>query len=153
MSWVDWAIGGILAIFAFNGLMQGFTRQITSFTGVLAGLAFAFLFTSRLAARLSWYIGPDLPTGPLAFTAIFLGTWIGVNLLGFAVRHHKRVQGADQADEVAGALVGFVLGILVLAILAIGSVRLGVPLAQDIQASKAGGWLLMLGERLGTFIP
>jgi membrane protein required for colicin V production len=153
MSWVDWAIGGILAIFVFNGLMQGFTRQITSLGGVIIGLVFAFLFTSEVASRLSTDTESGFPIGPLVFTFIFLGTWIGVNILGFAIRHGKRAQGTDQADEVAGALVGLVLGILVLAILAMGSVRLGVPLGQDIQASKTGGWLLMLGERLGTLVP
>jgi uncharacterized membrane protein required for colicin V production len=153
MSWVDWAIGGVLALFAIQGLTQGLIRQITSFGGFLAGLLFAFLFTSYLAIRLSWYIGPNFPTEPLAFAIIFLGTWIGVNLLGFAMRHRKRARGAGQTDEIAGALVGFVLGTLILAILAMGIVRMGVPLAQDIQASKMGAWLLVLGERLGAFLP
>lgn len=146
MSWMDWALIVLLASFAVHGLMEGLIRQLAGLVGFLAGLILASVLYRGLAARLSLSFDSAIALEPLIFVTILLGVWILANLVGIVSRKRSRDEDSNWPDDLGGALLGLVSGVLMLAILSAGVVQLGIPIGKEIQASQVGTWLLGIAE-------
>jgi len=157
MPWVDLALLIILASFAVNGLMQGFIRQVAGLAGLLCGLVLASAFYRGLAASLALSFGFATDLEPLAFVVILLGVWILANLMAAVARGRLRSAGPEGEatywpDDLGGAALGLVAGVLILASLALGVLRLGLPIGRQVQASRVGAWLLEVADHAGGIL-
>ena len=151
MSSMDVALVFIIAWFAFNGLMQGLVRQITNLAGFFLGLGLAAYFHRPLAQILVLYAGQDMSLEPLAFVLILLGVYILANLLGFVAQSRKR-DGDNWTVDLGGAFLGLIAGILLMAVLAAGTLALGLSVGKRIGASVVGGWRLGVAADVGDVL-
>ena len=142
MPWVDLGLIIVLAGFAFNGLMRGMIRQLTSVAGFLVGLTLALFLHRGLALRLASVAEFGVVLEPLVFVVIFLGVWILANLFGFLVQRRSREEESDWIDDLGGLLLGLATGLVVVSILCAGLVQLNLPVGRQVEASTIGVWLL-----------
>ena len=151
MPWMDLSLVLIIASFALNGLMQGLIRQTTSLAGFFLGVILASLFYRSFSSWLGRAVGSFSAPEPFAFVVILLGVWILANLFGFAAQR-RSPNDSNWPVDVGGAFVGLISGVLVLAVLAAGTVALGLAVGDQIEASRLGGWLLHVATDVGDVL-
>ena len=152
MRWIDLVLLLILASFAANGVMQGMLRQLAAMAGFLVGLIVASVLYEPLAAHFATSLESKVALGPLFFVVILLSIWILANLLGFAGQRRARDRDSSWLDELGGALLGLITGVLLLALLASGTLALGLAVGQRIEASIMGAWLLAVARRASMIL-
>ncbi len=154
MSWVDLAFMILLCAFVANGYYQGFVRQVTSFLGFILGFGLALALYRAISRWLAPSAALQAATEAIVFVAILFGVWIASNLLGFGARERLRSRASDKGsnDDIGGALLGLLTGILVVAILVYGIAPLGIPPADEIRDSLIGAWLLEAIANVGPVL-
>ena len=142
MSWIDLVFVIILTAFIINGLIQGLVRQLASLLGFVLGLALALIFYRGLAGLLTSSSAAALALAPIAFVMILLATWGLGALAGLLLRRKARTEEKDWQDDLGGALLGLVSGLLVLAIFVAGVSQADSALSQQLRDSRLTGWLV-----------
>lgn len=154
MSWVDLALVILLCAFMANGYYQGFVRQVASFLGFILGFGLAFTLYRVIGNWLAPSAALQATTEAIVFVVILFSVWIVSNLLGFGARERLRSRPSDKRsnDDIGGALLGLLTGILVVAILVYGIAHLGIPPADEIRESFIGAWLLETIANVGPIL-
>lgn len=152
MTWMDLAIIIILAAFTLNGLIKGMLRQLANLAGFLAGLILAALLYPLIAARVARPTVGGILLDPLLFVVILLSVWILANLLAFAAQKRSRGRADNWADDLGGALLGFISGVLLLSVLAVAAVNWALPMGPQIKGSRLGRWLLLVASYEARFL-
>jgi uncharacterized membrane protein required for colicin V production len=106
---------GVVGLFTLRGALRGFFRGAFSLLGWAAGVAAALLFWEVAGRALAtrWGIGSLLAYG-VAFSLLLLGPYLGLRLIGTALRWLSRVIFLGSMDRVAGAALGAVASGLVI---------------------------------------
>ena len=110
MTWVDWVILLVLAGATMGGLAQGFFRTICSLAGLIFGLAIAAWNYGRLAFLFKPIVRADTIANTIAFLVIALLIMALANLIGGIVSKTARRMGLGCIDGIAGAVLGFAQG-------------------------------------------
>ena len=102
MTWLDYAVIGVLAVSILLGAWRGLVREVIS----ILGLVIAFLASNLFAGPLGAAMPEAIPTPELrvaaAFVAVFFGTLIVTSLLGLVLSkamHAVGLEGLDLRDE------------------------------------------------------
>ena len=116
MSWLDYAIIGLLLVSMIWSALRGVVREIIS----LGGWVIAFLAANLFAGPLSTHLPQAIPGETLrtlaAFLAIFIFALICTALVGLVMSKLVNAIGLGPIDKALGALFGIARGtILVLA--------------------------------------
>ena len=115
MTWVDWAILGILGVSAGLSLFRGFVREAIALAGWFAGLWVGFNFMHVAAGWLvPWIENPSLRL-VAGFVALLAGVLLVTGLVSRLLRYVVDTTGLGGTDRVIGMIFGAVRGALIVA--------------------------------------
>lgn len=119
MTWLDYAVFGVLVVSLVWSALRGMVREIIS----LGGWVMAFLAASLFAGPLALALPPVIPGEPLrvlvAYVAIFVVVLIIAGLAGLLLSKLVQVAGLGAADRLLGALFGLARGAVLVLVLAL----------------------------------
>lgn len=114
MSWLDYAVVGVLAASIGWGIWRGLVREVIS----ILGWVIAFLAANLFAGPLGQAMPAEIPTPELrlgiAFLAVFVGSLAVTTLLGLLLSKMVKAVGLAGLDRALGALFGIARAILIL---------------------------------------
>lgn len=114
MSVVDWVIAATVGISMLLGLVRGFTRELISLAGWIAGIVLAYLYSESLGTVLPF----DLPVAgmktALAALLILLGCLVIAALVGALMKALLAAVKLTFADRLLGAVFGWLRAMLVI---------------------------------------
>lgn len=117
LTWLDYAIIGIILISVLIGIVRGFVREALSLASWVLAFWVGFTYTTPMAAFLTRYIEtPGLRIG-VAFAVLFLGTLLIAGAIGFLIAHLVEKVGLSTTDRALGTVFGFGRGALFVAVL------------------------------------
>jgi len=153
MSWLDYAVLGVLGVSVAWGVWRGLVREIVSLLGWLVAFLAANLFAGPLAVHL-----PDsIPTPELraiaAFVAIFIAALVVTTLLGIVLSHLVKAVGLGALDRALGALFGVARGILLLVAIALVAGLTRAPAQPWWRESASGAVLVAAALAFKPWLP
>ena len=116
MTWVDWVILAVLAAATVGGLAQGFFRTVCSLAGLIFGLVLAAWNYQRLGDVFRPIVKVDAVANTIAFLLIALLVMGIANLVGGAIAKMVHRMGLGCLDGLAGAILGFAQGLVLVMI-------------------------------------
>ena len=141
MTWLDFAVAGVLLFCVLWGLLRGLVREVVA----ILGWVIAFLAANLFAGPLGQALPAEIPTPELrlaiAFVAIFVASLIVTTLIGLLLSKMVKAVGLEGLDRTLGALFGTAKGVLILVAVAL--------LAGLTSAPRQGYWReSIMGEPL-----
>jgi len=121
VSWLDYAVIGVVAVSVAWGVWRGLVREVMS----LAGWVIAFLAANLLAGP----VGERLPESMaraelrvlLAFVGIFILSLVITTLAGLLLSRIAKAAGLGGLDRSLGGLFGALRGLLIVVALALAA--------------------------------
>jgi membrane protein required for colicin V production len=153
MSWLDYAILGVLAVSVAWGIWRGFVREVIS----LAGWVLAFLAANAVAGPL----GDALPTSIsspevrvlVAFLVVFIFTLSIATVAGMLLSRLLKAAGLGGLDRTLGGLFGLARGVVILLALAIAAGLTTAPRHPLWKESVGAGMLTRTVLQLKPWLP
>jgi membrane protein required for colicin V production len=153
MSWLDYAILGVLAVSVVWGIWRGFVREVIS----LAGWVLAFLAANAVAGPL----GDALPTSIsspevrvlAAFLIVFIFTLSIATVAGMLLSRLLKAAGLGGLDRTLGGLFGLARGVVILLALAIAAGLTTAPRHPLWKESVGAGMLTRTVLQLKPWLP
>lgn len=112
MALVDWIIVAVVAAAVLGGIARGFFRSVFSLAGLVLGLALASWNYWRLGAILKPLVRSIEVANAIAFLVIAFLVMAAAAILGSLLSKMFAKVGLGCLDRLAGALFGFVEGIV-----------------------------------------
>lgn len=141
MSWIDWAIVGIVLFSVVGAALQGFVSEVIALAGAVVG----FLLASWEYPALAAHFQPYVKEGWIADLAGFLTVFFAVLLLaGFIAKMARwivRHAGLSWVDRLLGAAFGLARGVITVAVLVMA-----------LAAFEPGSTLLKNSQLAGPFL-
>lgn len=153
MSWLDYAILGVLAVSVVWGIWRGFVREVIS----LAGWVLAFLAANAVAGPL----GDALPTSIsspevrvlAAFLVVFIFTLSIATVAGMLLSRLLKAAGLGGLDRTLGGLFGLARGVVILLALAVAAGLTMAPRHPLWKESVGAGMLTRTVLQLKPWLP
>lgn len=117
MTWVDYAILGVIGLSALIGLVRGLVREVLSLAAWIIAIWVALRFAQHLADALTENISSPPLRLAAAFTALFLITLILAGVANFFIAKLVSKAGITGADHLLGGAFGLARGALIVALL------------------------------------
>jgi membrane protein required for colicin V production len=153
MTWLDYAVAGVLAVSVAVGAWRGLVREVVS----LAGWVIAFLAANLFAGPLAAHMPEGIPTPELrvlaAFVAIFVATLILASLMALLLSRLARAAGLGGVDRTLGALFGVARAAILLGAFALLAGLTSLPRQPAWKGSLSGPWLAAGATALGPWLP
>ncbi|MBC8276895.1 MAG: CvpA family protein [FCB group bacterium] len=119
MIYVDYIILGVLAFFLIKGLVKGLINQVMSIAGMVAGLILAWKFYP-LVSEFGTGMGiPQTVSLTISFILIYAAVVFTAKFLGKILHKLAKALFLGWINRAAGAVFGFVEGLLLITILLI----------------------------------
>ena len=119
MTWLDYAVAGVLVFCILWGLWRGLVREVLAVLGWVIGFLAANLFAGPLAQVMPEQIPtPELRLA-VAFVAIFVGSLVITTLIGLLLSKMVKAVGLEGLDRTLGAMFGTAKAVLILVALAL----------------------------------
>jgi len=119
VTWLDYAVLGVLLLCILWGLWRGLVREVVS----ILGWIIAFLAANLFAAPLAQQLPEQIPTPELrlavAFLVAFIASLAVATLLGLILSKLVKAIGLESLDRVLGAAFGIAKAALILVALAL----------------------------------
>jgi membrane protein required for colicin V production len=113
VTWLDYAVLGVLALSTAWGVWRGLAREVISLAGWIVAFLAANLFAEPVADALPQSISnPDLRV-LVAFVAIFVVTLTLATLAAIALSKALKAAGLRGLDRTLGGLFGVARGLLI----------------------------------------
>lgn len=153
MSWLDYAILGVLAVSVVWGIWRGFVREVIS----LAGWVVAFLAANAVAGPL----GDALPTSIsspevrvlVAFLVVFIFTLSLATLIGMLLSRLLKAAGLGGLDRTLGGIFGLARGVVILLAVTIAAGLTAAPRHPLWKESVGAGMLTRTAVQLKAWLP
>jgi len=153
MTWLDYAIVGVLAVSVVWGIWRGFVREVIS----LAGWVLAFLAANAVAGPL----GDALPTSIsspevrvlAAFLVVFIFTLSLATLAGMLFSKLLKAAGLGGLDRTLGGMFGLARGVVILLAIAIAAGLTTLPRHPLWKESAGVGMLMRTVLQLKPWLP
>ncbi len=153
MSIVDIIIIAVLLISTLIGVFRGFIRELLSLLSWLLALYVAWTFAELGAS----YLVPYLPQAPLrivaAFTGIFIIVLILASIVSYILYRLFAIAGISGLDRSLGLVFGIARGVVIVAILIIGSVYMDFASQPWWQGTKLVAYFSPVTDFILTFLP
>ncbi len=124
MNWLDIAFLLALVVLIILGWQTGFTWAFVSAGGSLAGVFVAGRYQREGAQTLSGVIANETVAAFIAFALIFLATVLVAMLAGWAIRRLLKLVFLGWVDNLAGSLLGLVVGLALVTVLTLAGCHL-----------------------------
>ncbi len=116
-NWLDFVIFFLMLLSIIKGSFEGFSRAVTTVLGVICGFWAAMNFVRPLALRLSvWFSDPVWPY-VIGFILIFLLVYLSFVVIGIIFKGALQIIRLSWVDNLLGAFVGALKGMLVVGVL------------------------------------
>ncbi|MGA3403209.1 MAG: CvpA family protein [Acetobacteraceae bacterium] len=125
MTWVDFAVLGVIAVSALLAFMRGLVREVLGI-GAWIGAGVAALWALPLVRpRFQHWMGISPWNDPVAFVAVFVAALIVLILIAHAVGRLVRRSALGGLDRTLGLVFGLVRGaaLIILAYIFVGLVK------------------------------
>ena len=153
MTWLDYAVFGVLVVSLVWSALRGVVREIIS----LGGWVMAFLAASLFAGPLAVALPPLIPGESLrvlvAYVAIFLVVLIVAGLTGLLLSSLVKVAGLGAADRMLGALFGLARGAVLVLVFALMAGLTSAPRQAFWRDSVTGAPLAEAALMLKPWLP
>ena len=153
MTWLDYAVAGVLLLCILFGLWRGLVREVVS----ILGWVIAFLAANLFAAPLGQALPSEIPTPELrlaiAFMAIFVCSLALTTLLGLLLSKMVKAVGLEGIDRTLGALFGTAKGVLILLAVALLAGLTSAPRQSYWRDSIAGETLARCAIAFKPLLP
>jgi membrane protein required for colicin V production len=153
VTWVDYAVFGVIVASTAWGLWRGLVREVMS----LAGWVIAFLAANLFAAPLSGLVPASVSRPELrvliAFVTIFFVALALAMIASLLLAKVVHAAGLGSIDRTLGALFGLLRGLLIVLVLAIMAGFTRVPASADWKNSLVGEQLGGVASRLKPWLP
>jgi membrane protein required for colicin V production len=127
MTWLDYAVLGVIGVSVIWGLWRGLVREVISIAGWVLAFTAAYLFASPLAGALPQAI----PTPELrmltAFMCVFIVALVVATLCGLLMSKLVKAAGLGGLDRVLGSFFGLGRGLLIVLAFALVAGLTAVP--------------------------
>lgn len=153
MTWLDYAVAGMVGVSVLWSLLRGVVREIFSLAGWIMAFLAASLFAGPLALALPASIPGDALRTLLAYVAIFVVVLIVTGLTGLALSKLVRIAGLGVADRLLGALFGLARGALLVVAVALMAGLTSAPRQPFWRDSAVGAPLASLALALKPWLP
>src|SRR4029079_10769563 len=127
VTWLDYAVAGVLLFCVLWGLWRGLVREVVS----VLGWVIAFFAANLFAGPLGQVLPAEIPTPELrvaaAFVAVFVCSLIVTTLIGLLLSKMVKAVGLEGLDRTLGALFGTAKGVLILVAVALRAALTSAP--------------------------
>ena len=151
MTWLDYAVLGVLALSIAWGVWRGLVREVISLAGWIAAFLVANLLAEPLANALP-ISNPDLRM-IVAFVAIFVVTLTLATLAAIALSKALKASGLRGLDRTLGGLFGVARGVLIALAFALVAGLTSFPQGPVWKGSWSGPMLGRTVEQLKPWLP
>ena len=153
MTWLDYAVGGVIAISIGWGMWRGLVHEVMS----LAGWVIAFLTANLFAAPVA-DIMPEAIRRPelrmlIAFVLVFLCALVVTTLGAALLARIIKAVGLGGLDRLLGALFGLLRGLLIILAFGLAAGLTSVPKKPYWTESASGASLAQAARALKPWLP
>jgi membrane protein required for colicin V production len=153
VTWLDYAVVGVLALSTAWGVWRGLVREVISLAGWVLAFIAAHFFAEPLADALArWMSNPDLRV-IVAFVAIFVVTLTLATLAAIALSKALKASGLRGLDRTLGGLFGVARGVLIALAFALAAGLTSFPQHSMWRASWSGPMLGRTVDQLKPWLP
>jgi membrane protein required for colicin V production len=153
VTWLDYAVLGVMALSTAWGLWRGLVREVISLAGWVLAFIAANLFAEPLAQALPQSISnPDLRV-IVAFAAIFVVTLTLVTLAAVLLSKALKSTGLAGLDRTLGGLFGVARGLLIVLAFTLVAGLTSFPQHPMWKASWSGPMLGRTVDQLKSWLP
>lgn len=153
MSWLDYAVIGVLLVSIIVSAMRGVVREIIS----LGGWIIAFLAANLFAGPLSIHLPQAIPGETLrtlaSFLAIFIFALIFSSLVGLLMSRLVKAVGLGPIDRVLGAFFGIARGAIIVMVAVLAAGLTSAPRQAWWKESMTGSHLREAALALKPWLP
>ena len=153
MTWLDYAVLGVLAISVAWGLWRGLVREVISLAGWVMAFLAANLFAAPLAAALPESIPREELRVLIAFAAIFVVTLTVTTLAALLLSKMLKAVGLGGLDRTLGGLFGLARGVLIALAFALIAGLTSFPMSPLWKQSATGPVLGRAAIALKPWLP
>jgi len=154
VNWLDFVFLIFLAVFAFQGLAQGFSRLAVGLVATIAGLVIASWCYDLPASLLLPYVSSKSIANVLGFVLIFILIQILGGLAGLLLARLFKWTGLGWLDRLLGfafgALKAVVVGIVLVLILTAFPIK---PVPDSVARSQVAPYLIDAAHALTYLAP
>jgi membrane protein required for colicin V production len=141
----DLIIVAVLLVSVIQAVSSGFFQEAFGIAGLVCGYFLAAWQYQRLANHFAAYISSRWVAEITVFLAIFLGVMILAGIVGRIVRWIVKEAGLSAFDRFLGALLGWVRGCLMVAIVLV-SMTAFTPTSRWLVGSALAPYFLVIGR-------
>jgi membrane protein required for colicin V production len=153
VTWLDYAVVGVLALSTAWGVWRGLVREVISLAGWIAAFLAANLLAEPLAGALPQSISnPELRI-IVAFVAVFVVTLTLATLAAIALSKALKASGLRGLDRTLGGLFGVARGVLIALAFALVAGLTSFPQHPTWKASWSGPMLGRTVDQLKPWLP
>ena len=153
MTWVDYAVFGVILISIAWGLWRGLVREVMSLVGWVIAFLAATLFAAPLSALVPASVSrPELRL-LIAFVAIFFATLALAMVAALLLSKVVKAAGLGSIDRTLGALFGLLRALLIVLVMAIAAGFTSLPASAAWKDSLVGDKLGAAAGLLKDWLP
>ena len=153
MSWLDYAIIGVIVASIAWGVWRGLMREVMS----LAGWVLAFLAANAVAGTLGEMLPEAVGSSEvrilIAFAVVFVLTLSVATLVGMLLAKLFKAAGLGGVDRTLGGLFGLARGLVILLACAIAAGLTALPRQPAWKESVGAGMLTRTVQQLDPWLP
>jgi len=153
MTWVDYAVLGIIGVSVLLSVIHGFVRELLS----LASWVVSFLVAQYFAAQAATFLPAAMQNESLrmlaGFLAVFLIVLLASTLLAIAISSLIKRAGLGAADRMLGAVFGLVRGVAVVTIIVLLAGLTALPTTPAWRQAMTSAPLEALANTVKVWLP
>ena len=153
MTWLDYALSGVLLVSIGWGIWRGLVRETMS----LAGWVIAFLAANLFAAPLSGLVPASVARPEwrvlIAYVAIFIVSLVVTTLAAMLLSRIVKAAGLGALDRLLGALFGLLRALIIVLAFAIVAGFTALPTTRSWKESLVGAQLAAAAMALKPWLP
>lgn len=153
MTWLDYAVLGVMGISVAWGLWRGLVREVMSLAGWVIAFLAANLFAAPLAEALPHSISPPELRVLVAFVGVFILTLAVTSLAGLLLAKMIKAVGLGSLDRTLGGLFGVARGAVIVLAFALLAGLTRLPLDPLWRESVSGPWLSRAALAFKPWLP
>lgn len=148
MNVIDLTILTIIAVSTVAGFVRGLIRELFAFGAVVLGLLIAYQFYGVSAPYVAVVVGNTSVALATSFVLILLLVSLGIGWLGRWLSALSKKSGLKPEDRRAGAMLGFIRGVVVVSFLLLAAATL-IPKSEGMMSESTLG---PIGVRLAKMV-
>jgi membrane protein required for colicin V production len=153
MTWLDYAVIGVLLLSAAWGVWRGLVREVISLASWVIAFLAANLLAGPLAETLPRSIGRAELRVLIAFLAVFLVSLTLTTLAGLLLSRLAKKIGLGGLDRTLGGVFGVARGVVIVLALALAAGLTSLPLRPIWKESISGPVLGRAAIALRPWLP